>query len=91
MDATCSTCMPARIHQFTLARTAVPYSLCFWFCPELWANDVIESCFFFFIASSSFLGNQLRSLLQALTLLSENFSDFTSSSRSWTDQTFHCT
>merc|ERR1719234_2362630 len=47
MDTTCSTCMPARIHQSTLARTAISYFLSILFCTQLWANDFIESCFFF--------------------------------------------
>merc|ERR1719234_1841393 len=91
MDATCSACMPAGIHQSTLARTAVSYFLCFWFCTELWANNSIDSCFFFFQVSFNLLGNIFRPLLQAPTLLPKNLFDFTSSSRCWTDQTFHCT
>merc|ERR1719234_2113548 len=48
MDATCSACMPARIHQSTLTWTAISYFLCFWFCTDVWADDISDSCFFIF-------------------------------------------
>merc|ERR1719234_2350038 len=65
MDATCSTCMPARIHQSTLARAAISYFLCFGFCTEIGANDIIGSCFFFFHVSFNLLRNFFRPFVQA--------------------------
>merc|ERR1712192_46403 len=85
MDPTCSTCMPAGIHQSTLTWAAISYFLCFWFC-----TGIIGSGFFFFHVSFNLLSNFLRPLQQAPTLLPENLFDFTSSSRCRTDQTFHC-
>merc|ERR1719300_2180729 len=68
MDTTCSTCMPPRIHETTLTRTAISYFRGFLSC----ADDIIDRCFFLHFASFNFLGNQLRSLLQASAFLSEN-------------------
>merc|ERR1719300_184801 len=77
MDTTCSTCMPPRIHETTLTRTAISYFRGFLSCAELWADDIIDRCFFLHFASFNFLGNQLRSLLQTSAFLSENPFDFT--------------